>query len=118
IASLPPELRKIIVNFPGAQSFVGDRELLRGAMLDVIELRGGDKVQGTLKDGTFKLATFYGTIELPAKRVISIFNVGEFRPRQLLVTTDGEIFGGTLAKQTLELELSSGQKIQVPLSQM
>jgi hypothetical protein len=86
--------------------------------LDVVELRGGDKVQGTLKDEAFKLTTFYGDIELPAKRIIGMFNVGEFRPRQLLVTVDGEIFGGALAKQTLDLELSSKQTTQIPLSQM
>jgi hypothetical protein len=34
------------------------------------------------------------------------------------VTTDGEIFGGKLGKETLDLELTSGQTTQIPLSQV
>jgi hypothetical protein len=116
--TLPSDLRKKIVNFVTAQGFIGDRELLRGELFDVVEIRGGDQVRGTIKEPTFKLATFYGDVELPADRIVGILNVGEFRPRQLLVTTDGEIFGGRLSKQTIDLELTSGQMTQIPISQM
>ncbi len=118
LKSVPPELRKIIVNFVTGQSYIGDRELLRGDLFDVIELRGGDQMKGTLKEPSYKLETFYGTVELPVERVIALMNVGDFRPRQLVVTIDGEIFGGKLAKDTLAMELSSGQTTQVPLSQV
>ncbi|MEA2708664.1 MAG: hypothetical protein QOF78_1265 [Phycisphaerales bacterium] len=116
--ALAPDLRKKIVNFVTAQGFIGDRELLRGELFDVVEIRGGDQVRGTIKEPAFKLATFYGDVELPANRVVGILNVGDFRPRQLIVTTDGEIFGGKLAKQTIDLELTSGQTTQIPLSQV
>ena len=116
--TLPVDLRKKIVNFVTTQGFIGDRELLRGELFDVVEIRGGDQVRGTIKEPAFKLATFYGDVELPADRIVGILNVGEFRPRQLLVTTDGEIFGGRLAKQTIDLELTSGQMTQIPISQM
>jgi len=92
--------------------------LLRGEMFDVVEIRGGDQVRGTIKEPTFKLATFYGDVELPADRVVGILNVGDFKPRQLLVTTDGEIFGGRLAKQTIDLELTSGQTTKIPITQV
>lgn len=118
LKTIPSELRKIIVNFVTGQSYIGDRELLRGDLFDVIELRGGDQMKGTLKEPSYKLETFYGTIELPVDRVIALINVGDFRPRQLLVTIDGEIFGGKLAKDTLAMELTSGQTTQVPLSQV
>lgn len=118
LASLPADLRKTIVNFSTGQGFIGDRELLRGDLFDVVEIRGGDQMRGNLKETGFKLATFYGEIELPASRVIGLINVGEFRPRQLLITTDGEIFGGKLGKETLDLELTSGQTTQIPLSQV
>jgi hypothetical protein len=75
-------------------------------------------VRGTIKEPAFKLTTFYGDVELPADRVVGILNVGDFKPRQLIVTTDGEIFGGRLAKQTIDLELTSGQTTQIPISQM
>lgn len=118
LASLPPDLRKMIINFSGGQGFIGERELLRGDMFDVVEIRGGDQMRGNLKEPAYKLETFYGNVELPAGRVIGLINVGEFRPRQLLVTTDGEIFGGKLGKETIGLELTSGQMTQIPLSQI
>ncbi|MDQ3441145.1 MAG: hypothetical protein M3478_12435, partial [Planctomycetota bacterium] len=118
LKTVPHELRKILVNFVTGQGYIGDRELLRGDLFDVIELRGGDQMKGTLKEPSYKLETFYGNVELPVDRVIALMNVGDFRPRQLIVTVDGEIFGGKLAKDTLSMELSSGQTTQVPLSQV
>ena len=118
LQSLPMELRKIIVNFAPGGGYVGDRELLRGDLFDVVEIRGGDQMRGTLKEPSYKLQTFYGAIDLPADRVIAMLNVGEFKPRQLLVTDQGEVFGGYLAKNNVTLELSSGQVTQIPLAQV
>ena len=117
LAQVPMELRKIIINIGMAQA-IGEREVLRGDLFDVVELRGGDQMKGTLTDKTYKLDTFYGPIELPAERVVGLINVGQYRPRQLLVTIDGEVFGGTLGKETVGMQLSSGQQTQVPLSQL
>jgi hypothetical protein len=118
VSDLSPEIRKAIVNFPVNRNYVGDREVLRGTMFDVIELRGGDSVFGTLQEKTYKLQTLFGTIELPAEKVVGLINVGQFRPRQLMVSTEGEMIGGTLAKQTIDLQLGSGQVTQIPLSQI
>jgi hypothetical protein len=116
--SIPTALRKLIVNFVSGQTFIGDVEVLRGDLLDVVELKGGDQIKGTLKAKSFKLTTFYGDVDLPVERVIGIINVGQFRARQLLVTVDGQIFGGTLAQDALELQLTSGQTTQIPLAQV
>jgi hypothetical protein len=117
LSDVPLEIRRLIVNVAGTQS-IGDREVLRGELLDVIELRGGDQLKGTITEQTYKLETFYGVIELPADRVVGLINVGQFKPRQLLVTLDGEVFGGALGKETVAIQLSSGQTTQVPLSQI
>jgi hypothetical protein len=118
MSSLPAELRKIVVNFTTGNGYIGDRELLRGDLFDVVEIHGGDQMRGTLKEKSYTLNTFYGTVNLPAERVLGIINVGEFRPRQLLVTLDGEIFGGKLVKDTLDLQMTSGQTVQIPLAQV
>lgn len=118
LADVPKDLRKLIVNFKLQQSLFGDLEVLRGDVLDVVELRSGDKFNGNLAETSYKLDTFYGTVELPVDKVIGILNTGMFRPRQLVVTSDGQIFGGHLEKPTIDLELSSGQKTQIPLSQI
>ncbi|HEV8291077.1 MAG TPA: hypothetical protein VGP94_04115, partial [Tepidisphaeraceae bacterium] len=116
MASIPTAIRKLIVNFRGGENFIGDYEILRGDILDVVELRSGDQLKGTLKEKSFKLDTFYGPVELPVDKIIGLINAGQFRPRQLLVTKDGEIFGGKLDREKLVLELSSGQITEIPIS--
>lgn len=119
LADLPAELKKSVVNVRGASGgSVGGADLLRGENTDIIELRGGDQIRGDLKVGSYKLNTAYGAIELPADKVASLLNVGDFRPRQLLVSAEGEIFGGELVEQNIPILLSSGQTTQVPLSQI
>ena len=65
-----------------------------------LELRGGDQIKGTITEKSYKLTTFYGPVELPADRIVGMFGVGQVRPRQLLVTVDGEVFGGSLGSET------------------
>ena len=118
LKSIPPALRRLIRNFHTVQDFVGGTEILRGGVLDVVEIHRGDALKGTLKEQTYQLQTFWGHLALPADKVVGIINVGQFRPRQLVITSDGQIFGGQLTKQTLDLQLSSGQVIQVPLAEV
>jgi len=118
LASIPKEYRKLIINFPGGQSIFGELEILRGDVLDVIEVRGGDQLKGTLKDASLKLITPYGPVEVPVEKALALLSVGQFRPRHLIGTADGEMFGGTLDATTLSFELSSGQVMAIPVSQI
>src|SRR5688500_5290544 len=106
IRDLAPGLRKLIVNFNAASAFYGDYEVLRGDLFDVVEMRTGDQFRGNLKDANYKIATFYGSVEVPAEKVISIVSLGAVRSRQLLFTVDGDVIGGTLDKDKVALELS------------
>ena len=65
LQSIPREIRKLIVNVAGSQSFVMEVEVLRGDLMDVVELKTGDQFKGTLKDASYRLNTFYGPVELP-----------------------------------------------------
>jgi hypothetical protein len=116
--TVSPELRKSVVNFPPNDDGLPDLEILRGDAFDVIELRGGDQLKGDLRETTYSLTTFYGPVDLPADRVVGLLNVGAVAPRQLLVTSDGEIFGGQLAKPSIDMALSSGQVVSVPVDQI
>ena len=127
VRDCPANLRRELVNFSAGDLFIGEREVLRGAADDVIELRGAsnnsgsgssDQLNGTLRDASYTLHTFYGDITLPAQQVLGMVSVGQYRPRQLLVTADGQIFGGILAKSTVSMELASGQVTEVPLAQI
>jgi hypothetical protein len=118
LRGLPKQVIAWLANFPTGERFAGGVDILRGDLLDVVELRGGDLYKGTLKEPSYRLQTAYGPVELPADRVVAMVTLGEFRPTQLLVTTDGQIFGGSLEAKggTLRLELSSGQVTNVPLN--
>ena len=119
LSNVPQKVRRLIANFVGGNLFINDDvEILRGEVFDVAELRGGDTMTGTIKNKSWKLKTFYGPVELAADKVIALVNVGDSRPRQLLVTADGQIFGGYLDSQNIEFELSSGQTTKLPLTQI
>ena len=116
LRGLPPEVARHVANFARRGMFVGDVEVLRGDILDVVELRGGDRYRGTIRDKTYKLRTAYGPVELPDERVVAMVTAGRFRPSQLLVTDDGQIFSGELEAGSVRLELSSGQVTALPLA--
>jgi len=118
LKTVAPALRKLIVNFQTGQGWIGDLEILRGDVLDIVELRSGDQFKGTLKETGFTLQTFYGPVSLQVDQVIGLLSVGQFRPRQLVITSDGQIFGGHLKKETVDIQLSSGQVAQIPLNQI
>jgi hypothetical protein len=118
LKDVPSNLRKLIVNFAASTSFYGDYEVLRGELTDVVEMRTGDQFRGKLKDPSYKIATFYGPVEVQADRVISIISVGAVRARQLLFTVDGDVLGGTLEKDKVALELSDGQTMDIPIAQV
>jgi hypothetical protein len=118
MAAIPEPLRKLIVNFKNTSDLFGNYELLRGDMFDVVELRGGDQIRGNLQEPAYVLDTFYGKITLPVEKVIGLINVGAFRPRQLVVLRDGEVFGGRMDQDGIRIQLSSGQTTKIPLGQI
>jgi hypothetical protein len=118
MANVDPAVRRLIVNWRAGGESIGGIEVVRGETSDVLETRSGDQLKGTIQEKSFELATFFGKVTLPAERVVALMNVGSFRPRQLLVTKDGQVFGGQLQKSDIKLELSSGQVSQIPLTQI
>ncbi len=120
LKDLPRDLSRHVINFAIGVRLAGDLELLRPELNDLIEMRGdrGDKISGTIKEKSYRLSTFFGMVEIPAERVIAMQNVGEFHPRQLLVTKEGEILGGELEKKEISIELSNGIQTSVPVEQI
>ena len=116
LASLPRDVRKLIVNFSAGDLF-GDLEILRGETTDVVELRNGDQFRGNLKLD-WKVNTDFGPAAPIPDTVIGLVTRGTYRPRQLVATRDGQLIGGTLAAQTIAIELAGGQVVNIPLSQV
>jgi hypothetical protein len=117
-SDLPRDVRHAIVNFRAGGGGFENIDVLRGDSMDVVELKSGDKFNGTLTDTTFKLNSLYGPIDLPGDKIVGIVNTGQFRMRQLVVTADGQVIGGQLEKQTVDLQLSTGQKVTIPMTQI
>ncbi|HET6250958.1 MAG TPA: hypothetical protein VFE47_24935 [Tepidisphaeraceae bacterium] len=113
---LPNAVAKAVVNFISHASAFGDLELLRGDLQDIIELRGGDQYKGTIQEKTLSLQTSYGLVTLPVEKVLSMASIGEFHPTQLLITRDGEAFGGALQSPVIHIQLSSGQVTSIPVA--
>jgi len=104
-----------VANFVSHGSAFGDLELLRGDLLDIVELRGGDQYKGTIQEKALALQTAYGVVNLPVEKVLAMASVGEFRPTQLIITRDGEAFGGVLQSPVIHVQLSSGQITSIPV---
>jgi hypothetical protein len=118
LRDMPRELRRRVVNFPTGDAFVGDMEILRGDARDVVELRGGDTCRGTIKIDRFNLRTPYGPLTFTPDKVVAVLNVGAFRPTQLVVTRDGEIFGGRLDLERVPFQFTGGQLTHIPIAQV
>jgi hypothetical protein len=116
LSTVPRDLQPLVVNFTRRQALAGDQEILRGEMFDVIELHGGDQIQGTLKAQTYLVHSFAGPVELPAERVIGMVNTGGIRPRTLVVTVDGQVIGGELGTPGIAIVLATGQSTEVPIA--
>jgi hypothetical protein len=118
LKSIPRDLRKRVINFPAGDALAGDLDILRGDDLDIVEMRGGDAYHGYLKIDHFRLQTVYGAINLPVEKVVSMINIGRYRPSQLVITREGDVFGGRLDLDSVKLQLTSGQITTIPLSQV
>lgn len=118
LSGLAGDVRRTLANMATRTGLPGDLELLRGELFDVVETRTGDQLRGTIKDAGFALTTAFGRLELPGEKVAGLFVVGGQRPVMLVVTREGEVFGGTPEKEVLTLELTSGQVVRVPVGQV
>ena len=118
LAGIPPAIRKLIVNYGTSSGFLDDMELLRGGNTDVVELVNSDQLRGTLAAASWDIQADFGKVSIPAASLIGMLNPSGMRPRQLLITSEGQVIGGTLVAPNVEIELSAGQKVNIPLAQI
>ena len=84
----------------------------------MVELNSSDQLRGDLLVGQWEIDTAFGKIQVPGDQVAGMIVTNGPQPRQLLVTTDGEMIGGRLTLAALELQTSSGQKLSLPIGQI
>lgn len=118
LSDLPPEVQKILVNVPSQSGLVGDVELPRDAAQDVIEIRTGDRLTGTIDAPSYLLQTPFGALDVKADRVLGMVSIGQYKPRQILVLNDGQLIGGHIEAEHVPLTMSSGQVVRVPMGRI
>lgn len=104
LRDLPSKVRKRIANArPGGG--LDDLELDREDHADRVVLQDGQELLGTIETTSFRLATRFGEITLPAERVVGMVAWGTDPGRLRALLTDGQIITGTLGDQTLRLTI-------------
>lgn len=74
---------------------------------DLLELVGGDVLQGTVLNETFRLATPYADLEVPAARIAGLDLERRAGDLEAIVTVDEERFSGFLRTESLRVKLAS-----------
>ena len=116
LADLPNDVRQIIVNMPArAAGLSPDIELLRGDLLDVVELQGGDRLVGTVSATSFKVSSVLGAVDLPTDHLLGMVSTGA---KPLWVLGDGQILSGPVDAPALQFESAGGGSMTVAWSQI
>jgi hypothetical protein len=89
--------------------------LLRGGERDIVELRDGNRLEGTLGDKKWTIETPYGAHEVKLKDIAGVIAGGPGRVGDTVVLLSGEVFVGDLTAETANLRLPGGKAVDIPL---
>jgi hypothetical protein len=114
LGDLKSAVRKMIVNVRfGGLDFI---ELNRSGKADLVMLRSGDPVFGTVTNTEFVIDSAFGPLTLPTDRLIGMAAKPNVRGVFQAVLADGQLVCGTLAEQTVELTVPAAGKQSIPFS--
>src|SRR5690606_29274277 len=93
-AAAPPDLTQVLrVERP------------EGAGKDLLELRSGDVLEGTILNESFRIVTAYAELEVPAARVAGLDLERRAGDVEAIVTVDEDRFSGFLRTDSLKVKL-------------
>ncbi|MBI2947870.1 MAG: formylglycine-generating enzyme family protein [Verrucomicrobia bacterium] len=112
IASASPEAP---ANAPGAETRVLETvfDLKRPGDADLLLLRNGEKLTGTISNQNFRLITAYTQLDLATRHIAGIDLERGFSSQEVVVTVNGNRFSGFLHEPAFGLRLENGQQIEV-----
>ena len=117
-ARIPPALLQIIVNFQTNMLIAGQLALPRFIDVDVVMLLGARQLTGTLLNEQFIIDASYGTITLPADRVIGLGRIDPSDPQVHVALVDGQVVAGRLTSGPVQLRLANGTSASVPVDRL
>ena len=117
LADLSPAVQKLIVNFPSGGGF--ERiELTRSGTSDTALLTNGDPIYGKITNEQFTIEAFYGTLKLPAEKILG-FAIPKGRDRFVhAVLVGGQVVSGRMGDAALKLALPTGGMQEIPFAQL
>ena len=117
LKDLPASVRKMIVNFH-AVGGVDGLELERSDLYDMVTLKGGDPLFGTVANDAFRVETFVGPLDVPAKKVVGMALGGDTGDAARVLLADGQIICGRIPETKLSLKIADGGTLQVPFERI
>ena len=106
-----------VLNFGGGRRVAGPKVsgLLRGTdNRDIVELRSGDRLEGTVLDSSWPVTTRYGEHGNKLKDVAGVIFADPAIDEGTLVTRRGEVFVGSMAGDAVAFKLPGGRKLALP----
>ncbi len=111
---VPSPLRRIIVNMTGSSLTLGDIELTRNEEADLLILRNGDEMRGTITNPEYALTTEFGAVTIPQADVIGLTGRATDSNKVQLILTNGQIVAGELAGGPIVFRLAGGTELKIP----
>ncbi|MCP4375664.1 MAG: hypothetical protein GY794_05755 [bacterium] len=115
LKDLSGSVRRMILNIK-AGGGVDGVELDRHEKSDRVVLGNGDLVLGSIANKSFKVSTVLGEMELPVADLVGMA-AGE-KGQLRFVMTDGQVVAGTLTGTKLNLTLTTGGKLNIPIEKI
>ncbi len=113
---VPRPLRKILLNMGSQGLQVGAVEVIRTEEADLVVLRTGDEIRGTLTNPDYALATEFGEMKFPARRVIALAALPGAGQQTFIILADGQVVAGRLTSGPVKVTLAGGSPLEVPAS--
>ncbi len=117
LSDLPPAVRRLIVNFR-CGSGIDNIELDRLGTADVVLLKNDDSISGEITNKQFVIEPFFGTLTLPAEKVIGFAAVAGQETAVHAVLAGEQVVTGKLRDAVIKLRLPTGGKLEIPFSRI
>ena len=114
LSDLPGSVRRLIVNFR-VGGLWNDVHLSRSDKADLVVLTNGDQIFGTIENPQFELTAFFGNVTVPAEQLIGMAVRPDAGGLATVALADGQILCGQIQPDHLEVTLSTGGQLQIPL---
>ncbi len=111
---VPAPLRQILLNMGLSVLSLGRVVLKRSDQSDLFVLRNGNEIHGGITTEHYVLRTDFGTLKIPAGKVLGLVSRSAGNSRVHLIATDGQIFDGELTSGPLVLKLTGGTVLKIP----